>query len=796
MKHKLFGLLVAALMIGQTATAQSVFSPNVNSLKNLYLQKNNVRLAKQNEANAERTTFILTCDPDKSTASIANELKQLDVEITTLMGNQLAVSMPLSKLEEVAAVDGILLIDVPTEGYAKTDISRVVTHTNEVIYGTGANLPQAYTGKGVIIGLIDNGYDYTHPMFKDKDGKLRIKGVYLPVNNTLGDFSLVNIPALDNMGEAITYTLPGSFITNPQVILDTLKVKDYYGSHGTYCAAAAAGSFQSNVKGLFNGEVGGMAPDADILLSHQMPSMEEIRNVPDKVVVDKIGDNSIYALNAMSYYAAKQNKPLVVSWSQNRHNGFHDGTSTMARYIGNYCKKGTIVALCSSNEGGDLQYINRRINAGKTVGIWLTPNNNELVMDGFIKTNKEIKVDLAIIDYQLKEVYRANLPLTSDPTKVDNDSKMFYVGLNKETGQTFGLSTYQNGIAQKLLDYFQLANIEFTVSSGNGIDERNQHYPYVQLRFHATSFVPLVTSDKQPAYKIELSVTSVEDDVDLYAWGDDGTNLQASTMEDPNRYFYGDNQHSIGDWNTSGEPVTIGAWTANVQTYSEGELETNNRYKLGEYAPFSSFGKDLSSHGRSYPDVCAPGVYVLSPVSSFDQSVESGSLYAVENRTNQFVGQTTPRKYGYQFASGTSLATPTAAGIFALWVQAAMDVNKKLTNADIKDIIAHSSDTDEFTQATPERFGCGKINAYKGLLYVLGTQTSIPELPKKHIGATLDGNTLRIEGYENVPVTLYNLSGQKVFSAQVINGEVQLPALSSGVYAVKIGTQGSTLIRL
>ena len=58
MKHKLFGLLVAALMIGQTATAQSVFSPNVNSLKNLYLQKKNVRLVKQKEANADRTSFI------------------------------------------------------------------------------------------------------------------------------------------------------------------------------------------------------------------------------------------------------------------------------------------------------------------------------------------------------------------------------------------------------------------------------------------------------------------------------------------------------------------------------------------------------------------------------------------------------------------------------------------------------------------------------------------------------------------------------------------------------------------
>ena len=795
MKCKLFGLLVALLLMGQTAMAQSVFSPNVNSLKNYTLQKNHVRLAKQNEANAERTPFIITCHPDKSTASIANEMKQLGVEINTLMGNQLAVTMPISKLEEVAAIDGILLIDVPSEGYNKMDISRQVTHADEVINGTGTGLPQAYTGKGVIIGLIDNGFDFTHPVFKDKDGNLRIKGVYWPVNNVLGDFSLVNIPALDNMGNAITTTLPGSFITNPKVILDTLKMKES-GTHGTNCASAAAGSFQSNVKGLKNGDYSGIAPDADILLCNQLPSILEMSKDPDVVTVDKMGNNSIYSLTAMSYYASQQNKPLVVSWSQNRHNGFHDGTSTMARFIGNYCKKGNIVALCSSNEGGDNHYVNRRINAGKTIGIWVNPGSNQMVMDAFIKTNKEIKLDMAIISYQNEEVYRAYLPLTSDPTKVDSDSKMFYVGLDRLTGRTHGLTDYQNRIAQRLLEYFREGSIEFTVSSGIGVDENNQQYPYVQLRFHTINLMPDLTYDKHFAYRIELSVTSVEADVDLYAWGDEGTSLNANTMEEPNRYFAGDNLHSMGDWNTSGEPITIGAWTANVQSYNEGKMVYSQYEKLGEYASFSSFGNDLSSHARKYPDVCAPGVNVLSPVNSFDLSVEPGTVFAVDSRTNQFEGQTKPRNYGYVFASGTSLATPTAAGIIALWVQAAMDMKKTLTNADIKDIIAHSSDTDEFTQASPLRFGYGKINAYKGLLYVLGTQTSIPELPKKHIGATLDGNTLRIEGYENVPVTLYNLSGQKVFSAQVINGEVQLPALSSGVYAVKIGTQGSTLIRL
>jgi hypothetical protein len=146
--------------------------------------------------------------------------------------------------------------------------------------------------------------------------------------------------------------------------------------------------------------------------------------------------------------------------------------------------------------------------------------------------------------------------------------------------------------------------------------------------------------------------------------------------------------------------------------------------------------------------------------------------------------------------SGTSMSTPAAAGIIALWMQAAQDKGKTLTNQDIKDIIRHSSMTDEFTKANPLRYGAGKINAYKGLLYVLGINTAIPELPSEHIKATLDGRTLRISGDLSTRVTIYNLSGQKLLDAQSENGSVELPNLPSGVYAVKIGNQGSTLIRL
>lgn len=98
------------------------------------------------------------------------------------------------------------------------------------------------------------------------------------------------------------------------------------------------------------------------------------------------------------------------------------------------------------------------------------------------------------------------------------------------------------------------------------------------------------------------------------------------------------------------------------------------------------------------------------------------------------------------------MATPVAAGIIALWLQAAKDKNKTLTNADIKDIIAHSSDTDKFTEKTPARFGSGKINAYKGLLYVLDIATSIKGLSQhqpENVTFRLDGSRLYAEGADD-----------------------------------------------
>ena len=136
---------------------------------------------------------------------------------------------------------GVRIVNMPPKMSKKTDVTRQVTQADEVNDGSGPQLPQAYTGKDVIVGIIDTGFDLTHPMFKDKDGNLRIKGYYEPGSSSLGGEKVV-----------ITYfngqqdTLSGSAYYKPEELLDTLKVMDPAGSHGSHCISIAAGSPKSH----------------------------------------------------------------------------------------------------------------------------------------------------------------------------------------------------------------------------------------------------------------------------------------------------------------------------------------------------------------------------------------------------------------------------------------------------------------------------------------------------------------------------------------------------------------------
>ena len=801
---KVLVMMMTLLLMVTGIKAQSVFSPNVNGLRSGF----QTRRAAAQDSNEERGFFVVTCSVDASAAAIANQMIALGGEIRSLLANQVLVDLPMAQLDNAAAIEGVMLIDIPGDGTQKTDIARKKSQVDEAHQGKAAgetDLPQAYTGKGIIIGLIDGGYDFTHPMFKDKDGNLRIKGVYQPATEKYraeGE-SLSGIQVTDDKGVTTALTLTGSYFANPDIILDTLKVKDDDGSHATHCASIAAGrhmDYQGDFKGrdANSGKLGGMAPDAELILAQSGTSEEQQKKYPQMVEYVR-SYNAMQAMYALKHFAAKQNKPLIISWSENDHEGLHDGTSTMARYIGNYCKQGNVMALCASNEGGYSMYLARTITQGKSLKVWCKNTISQGNVNFLFRTDKEVKADLAITDKNGKVVYECKLPLTSSATEehqkgflityqIDND----YNKISKVLPAYYA----KTDIAEKLSEYITNGTLAIEIQKGTGLDKNNKPFTYAhaQLQFNGqfdTTLGADMFSSTQNYYPMVI-FTAAGGDTEMQCWGDYFANY-ADSMEEPGVLKPGSSENSMGDWCTSGEAVTIGAYVTDNRVPVFGEMTPNTDEPIGRYASFSSYGHDFSADHLAYPDVVAPGYQIYAASNSFDTS---GTPYAKTTYSNQFKGQDKPRNYPYTFKSGTSMATPAAAGIIALWMQAAQDKGKTLTNKDIKDIIKHSSMTDDFTKANPLRYGAGKINAYKGLLYVLGINTAIPELPSQHIKATLDGRTLHISGDVSTRVTIYNLSGQKLLDAQSENGTVELPNLPAGVYAVKIGNQGSTLIRL
>ncbi len=811
MKRKVLILLSLLLTMGQAVMAQSVFSPTVNGLRSHYQTRR--AAARQVDVNQEHAFFVVTCSLDASTAAIANELQEMGVEVSALMGNQLVIDMPMSMLDAVAAIEGVVLIDHPSDGTPKTDIARKASHVNEVHQGKCEglqDLPQAYTGKGVIVGLIDMGFDFTHPMFKDKDGNLRIKGVYMAGEETYRNEgeSLENIPTTDEKGNTTSVSLRGSFFTNPDVILDTLKLKNLGTSHGTHCASIAAGThldYKDAFKGKDDnsGKLGGMAPEADLFMAYAGVTKEQEERYP--AVKNNLGlYNKLQAMYAMKHFADKQGKPLVISWSVNSHEGLHDGSSTMARYIGNYCKQGNVMALCASNEGEDKTYIDREISQGNSVKVWAANLTSTCSANFFIRTDKEIKVDLVIADFDCNAIYNCNLPLSSKAT--ETFQREFFTGVVNEGGKKkyvndFG---YYDQLSSKLCDYINHGYLYLFTQPGQGIDKNNQSFPYVQITLRSTNFdwESDVVSGKQKYFPM-LVITSPDGNVRVQGWGD-YNDLFANSVEDPTTFKAGTMENSMGDWCTSGETVSVGAYVTDnrvVRTDKDTDipyLAIATNQEIGKYATFSSFGHDFSAERLAYPDVSAPGYAIYAAGNSF----APGNVYSEVLYSGQFKGQTEDRYYPYSIMSGTSMSTPAAAGIIALWQQAAKDKNKKLTNKDIKDIIKATSDTDDYTKAEPLRYGAGKINAYKGLLYVLdlynpsGINTISTHQPD-HVTFRLEGNKLYTEGAEEgMAVSLYNLQGVCVGQTTVQSGAILLDGLTKGVYAVQLGKLGSTLIRL
>lgn len=202
----------------------------------------------------------------EQTKAIA-DMKALDAEVQVLYKyryvlNAVAVFAPIKVLEKlksvgtVASWEGVGTFARPTtfQTDALVAATKSITERNSSKFIGAEKLNEAgLTGKGIKVGVIDTGIDYTHAMFKGVGTAEAYKAID-PAKEALGFPSEKIRGGVDLVGTEYDSASPDFFHRVPKPDLNPLDE----GGHGTHVAGTIAG-IGDNVT-----SYNGMAPDADL----------------------------------------------------------------------------------------------------------------------------------------------------------------------------------------------------------------------------------------------------------------------------------------------------------------------------------------------------------------------------------------------------------------------------------------------------------------------------------------------------------------------------------------------------
>ncbi|MBO4741389.1 MAG: S8 family peptidase [Bacteroidales bacterium] len=322
-KHLIVAMLCLLVMTAQAQNKSGletkVFRMQVAAEKSLQTVENNSYVQKFN-LEKEGNILYVGVVAKVSSRFEPEELAVYGIKKGSRVGNILTLRVPVDKLGILEANPDILQYDVARPVYPLLNNSRFDTRADSV--RQGLDLPQGYTGKDVLVGITDWGFDFTHPNFYDTTRRqYRISKVW-------DQFKLSGpAPAGFNYGT--------EFSTKEALLdakCDTPGVYNY-STHGTHVAGIAGGSGCGT-------KYRGIAPEVEFLL-----------------VSFKL--NEAGALDAFAWLkeqAKEAGKRLVVNMSWGMYSfGANDGTSLISQAINSYADSG-VVFVSSAGNNGDVNF--------------------------------------------------------------------------------------------------------------------------------------------------------------------------------------------------------------------------------------------------------------------------------------------------------------------------------------------------------------------------------------------------------------------------------------------------------
>lgn len=317
-------LIAVILATAFKASAQNI-APNTSLMLHQWeAQKKEAALKNGMNAPADRTvSAFISVDDSK----VVDELRKHGVTVRSVLGGVVTASLPLSCINTIADIDGVKNIQAGSEVRLLMDAARADANVDAC--HTATESLGDYTGKGVVVGIVDNGFEYAHADFLKNDyTETRVVRVW-EQGATSGN-------APEKYGYGAEYT---TLKDMKHARLDT-----YDTFHGTHVAGIAAGSDRST-------NYYGVATEADIVL------------------VSFITSQSTSVIDGIKYvfdYAESVGKPCVVNISLGTHLGPHDGTSDTDRALAELVGPGRIIVGAAGNEGTKAVHASKTFSEGNT----------------------------------------------------------------------------------------------------------------------------------------------------------------------------------------------------------------------------------------------------------------------------------------------------------------------------------------------------------------------------------------------------------------------------------------------
>ena len=640
-----FLCLFLSVILPISATDYGKMSCYVSQLVNK--QKASPYLSRGETPQRPRTLIaFLRIDP----AEASNVYRLFGCQQYARFGDLAIVGIPVNKLPALSEHPAVHRIEASPSSHLTMDNTVVVTAVDKVQQSFNSNwITTPYTGRGVVVGVMDVGFDLTHPNFYDSStSNYRIGAFWDQLSRDTTDS---NLP------------VGRDFVGANNVKSQLHSYDGLIQTHGTHTLGIAAGSG-------YNSPYRGIAYEADIcLVSNAISSDIELIDSADYYkytsATDALGFKYIFD------YAEKQGKPCVASFSEGYPPYLDEEDSLFAAFLDSLSGPGRIIVASAGNEGVVNTY------AEKTKGT--------ASAGAFVQTLLQAAL------YRIKADGTANLNIyayCNDDSHAPTD--------------TIRLSTTDIPVDSVLTDTLFLQGDTCTIYAiqyPSGFDGNN----IINIAFEAnkllTALPPLaIVAEGADAYvqifgSSNYALANLQTDPRWCA-AQPGHNIHAPACF-PSVIAVGSTVHRTGFTNYKGE----------YKDFSKGCVK-------GMHSGYSSTGPAMN--GIMKPEISAPGNNIISSYSSYYIEANPGASDINSDVEHfDFEGRT----YAWNANSGTSMSTPVVAGIIALWLQA----KPNLTNEDIVRLFSQSSRHPDTTLTYPNNeYGYGEINAYNGLLNILG----------------------------------------------------------------------------